>query len=427
MTRDAIRTLIDDCFRPNAPGQPARHSDVIAQLAGRLTPISATETVDLANAASRTLATDLTAPFALPGHTNAAVDGFAFAHAAYLVGAPLPVIGQSAAGRAFAGSVPEGSAVAILTGAVVPDGCDTVAMQEDCTRDRDSVVIPPGLKRGANIRPAGEDIAAETLIARAGQRIRPQDLAMLAATGHATLSCYARLSVAIASTGDELVTPGARALNRGEVYDANSAMLSALAASAGAAPQFLDRFPDDFATVRSALEAAAASHDVIITSGGASKGTADHLADALADLGQRYHWQINIKPGRPVLFGQIGDTVVVGLPGNPVAAFVCALLYVWPLLRRLGGAPWPEPMRLKLPAAFAVTGRKVGRREYWRGWIEDDEDGPRAQKFPRDGSGLISGITAANGLIEIPEEHGDVSVGDAVTFIPFASYGFTDR
>jgi molybdopterin molybdotransferase len=162
---------------------------------------------------------------------------------------------------------------------------------------------------------------------------------------------------------------------------------------------------------------------VIVTSGGASRGEEDHVVAALDALGKRHLWQLAIKPGRPMSFGQIGDTVVLGLPGNPVAVFVCFLLYVRPLLRRMGGAAWPEPKRYALPALFAFPDRKVGRREFWRGSLKETPRGLAVDKFARDGSGLISGLRAADGLIDIPEEVAEVRVGDPVAFIPFSEFG----
>jgi molybdopterin molybdotransferase len=162
---------------------------------------------------------------------------------------------------------------------------------------------------------------------------------------------------------------------------------------------------------------------MVLLSGGASRGEEDHTVAALDALGKRHLWQLAIKPGRPMSFGQIGDCVVLALPGNPVAVLVCFLLYVWPLLRRMGGAAWPEPRRYRLPALFAFPGRKVGRRELWRGILKETPRGLAVDKFPRDGSGLISGLRAAHGLIDIPEEAGDVAPGDLVAFIPFTEYG----
>jgi molybdopterin molybdotransferase len=303
-------------------------------------------------------------------------------------------------------------------------------MQEDAparTADgRTLVTIPAGLKVGANVRKAGEDVKAGETVLAAGAVLRPQDLAALASIGIAEVACFERLRVAIVSTGDEVVRAG-EALAVGQVYDANAPMLAPLVRSAGAEPTDLGVFPDSFEAVQQRLAQAAREFDVIITSGGASRGEEDHVVAALDRLGKRHMWQLAIKPGRPMSFGQIGDTVVLGLPGNPVAVFVCFLLYVWPLLRRMGGAEWPEPRRYKLPALFAFPGRKTGRREFWRGMLKETPRGLAVDKFARDGSGLISGLRAADGLIDIPEEKGDVQPGDPVAFIPLTEFGIIGR
>ncbi len=208
------------------------------------------------------------------------------------------------------------------------------------------------------------------LLLQAGSVLRPQELATLASIGMAEVSCFARLKVAIVSTGDEVVKPGTP-LAEGQVYDANAPMLAALIASAGAIPADLGILPDDPDAVKRKLAAAARSYDAVVLSGGASRGEEDHTVAALDALGRRHLWQLAIKPGRPMSFGQIGDCVVLGLPGNPVAVLVCFLLYVWPLLRRMGGAEWPEPRRYRLPALFAFPGRKAGRRELWRGILKE--------------------------------------------------------
>ncbi|MEO1709217.1 MAG: gephyrin-like molybdotransferase Glp [Pseudomonadota bacterium] len=422
------RRLIDDCFRVDADRPLVPHQNAIARLRDVLTSTVTTEHVPLAQAMGRTTAIPIIADSPIPPADNAAVDGYAvhFSELSKDNETELNVAGVARAGHPFDGPVPNNTSIRILTGAVVPASCDAIAMQEDCGLDAESntVRIPPGLRRGANIRPAGEDVAAGTQICAAGHRLHPQDLAAVASAGVGDVICFRRPRVGLFSTGDELRQPGSGPLNSGEIFDANSAMLSALITNAGAAPEPLGSLPDDEATVRTALSAAADAHDVIITSGGASAGSEDHIARVLGTLGQRHLWRINIKPGRPMLFGQIGDTIVVGLPGNPVAAFVCFHLYVWPILRTIGGAPWPEPKRLPLPAAFSFKGRKQGRREYWRGWLNTDPatGAVTVDRFPRDGSGLITSIRLATGLIEVSEEAGDVSPGDFVSFIPLDQF-----
>jgi molybdopterin molybdotransferase len=418
--------LLDDCFAHDK--KRMRHDEALRILKQRIGPVANTETVKLSEAAGRILGATATAPHPIPAHTNAAVDGFSFAAADYDAGAgsELAVDGRAAAGHQLAHKPAPATAVRIFTGAVVPDGHDTVVMQEDVrfgTIEGGAVVaIPAGLKAGANVRKAGEDLKAGEVLLQAGTVLRPQDLAALASIGAGDVQCFARLRVGIVSTGDEVVRAGAK-LTAGQVYDANAPMLQALIASAGATPVDLGIFPDNLDQVKARLVQAARQVDVIISSGGASRGEEDHVVTALDALGKRHLWQLAIKPGRPMSFGQIGDCVMLGLPGNPVAVFVCFLLYVWPLLRRLGGGQWPEPTRYRLPALFAFPGRKVGRREFWRGMLKETPRGLAVDKFARDGSGLISGLRAADGLIDIPEDVPEIRPGDSVAFIPFAEFG----
>ena len=404
-----------------------KHGKAIELLRERVAPVAGVEELALAVAGGRVLAKDVAAGFSIPAHTNSAVDGYAFAYADYdpAAGARLPASGRAAAGRPLKEPPQPGSAVRILTGAVLPDGLDTVAMQEDVSpAEGDAgVIIPGGLKAGANVRRSGEDVAAGETLFAAGHVLRPQDLAALASAGIATPLCYKRLRVAIVSTGDEIIPAGARPLEAGEVYDANMPMLTELVRLAGADVEHLGIWPDRAQEVERRLKAAAGSFDVILTSGGASRGEEDHVSRVLDALGTRHFWQLDIKPGRPMMFGQIGDTVMVGLPGNPVAVFVCFLMYVFPLLRRLGGAHWFEPRRIPLPATFEVPKRKAGRREFWRGMLVRKADGLFADKFPRDGSGLISGLRIADGLIEAAEDVASVAPGDLVQFIPFSEFG----
>ena len=423
--------LLDDCFRNDR--ERLRHDEALAILQQRLRPVAGLERVPLAEALNRILAQAVVAGHDVPAHTNAAVDGYSFAAADYGEGAAttLELRGRAAAGHPLLGLAEKATAARIFTGAVMPEGHDTVAMQEDVETaiadGRTIVRIPRGLKPKANVRKAGEDLTAGTTVLEAGTVLGPQDLAALASLGCADVSCYARLRVATLSSGDEIVRPGS-ALRPGQVYDANTPMLHGLIAGMGASAADLGVLPDEQGIVRRRLAEAARRFDVIITSGGASRGEEDHLVAALDALGKRHLWQLAIKPGRPMSFGQIGDCIVLGLPGNPVAVFVCFLLYVWPLLRRLGGAPWPTPRRFLLPASFDFPDRKLGRREFWRATLVAGAQGGLAvAKFARDGSGLISGLRAADGLIEIPEDVAQVKRGDAVAFMPFTEFGIRAR
>jgi molybdopterin molybdotransferase len=420
--------LIDDCFVLDKDRLP--HEEAIAILKSRVRPVVGIEEVPLAEATGRFLAKDVVAPRAIPAHDNSAVDGYAFVHAAYDQGqgTRFRVIGQAAAGHPFSATPPSNSAVRIFTGAVMPQDFDTVAMQEDVRLEQSGgevwALIPGGLKRGANRRIAGEDAPAGGMLLEAGARLRPQDVASAAAAGRKELACHAKLKVAILSTGDEILRPG-QVFSPGKVYDANAPMLQGLTGTAGVEAVNLGVLPDEAELVKSALADAAGAYDALIISGGASQGAEDYVVKSLDGLGKRHLWQIAIKPGRPMSFGQIGECVVLGLPGNPVAVFVCFLIYVRPVLTRLGGGTWPEPHRFPLPAAFSQK-KKLGRREFWRAKIiSETRKGLQVAKFPRDGSGLISSLRGADGLIEVVEDVGEIREGQLVNFIPFSEFGLT--
>ena len=418
--------LKDDCFVLDK--DRIAHHEALAILRSRVSPAVESEDVPLAEAAGRFLAEALVSPRPIPAHDNAAVDGYAFAHSAYNEekGARLIVAGEASAGHPFHAVTPPNNAVRIFTGAVMPSGLDTVVMQEDARIEHEGnepwVHIPPGLKQGANRRLAGEDSKRGDVLVEIGTRLRPQEVATAAATGLDRLRCFAPLKVAIVSTGDEILRPG-EAFAPGKVYDANAAMLEGLILAAGAEAVDLGILPDKAELVRAALFDASRRYDVVVISGGASQGAEDHVVRSIDALGKRHLWQIAIKPGRPMSFGQIGNCVVLGLPGNPVAVFVCFLIYVRPVLTRLAGGLWPEPVRFPLPTSFAQK-KKLGRREFWRAKLKRGTDGRLSVvKFARDGSGLISSMREADGLIEVGEDVSEVSEGDVVGFIPFTEFG----
>lgn len=422
------KKLKDDCFLHDE--DRLTHHEALAILRERIGPVTAIVQVDTDKAPGRILAENIVAPRDIPAHTNAAVDGYAFAYADYdpEAGSHFQVTARAAAGTATETEIAPGTAVRIFTGATVPDALDTIVMQEDTTTQEAEdgtlwVEIPGGLKHGANRRIAGEDVREGDVMLKAGSRLRPQDAAAAASAGKGSLACYERLRVAVYSTGDEVIRAGEK-LAPGQVYDANAPMLHGLIEDCGAEIVDLGVLPDHRAAVSGSLQAAAEVYDVVLTSGGASRGEEDHIIESVDELGKLHMWQIAVKPGRPMAFGQIGDSVFLGLPGNPVAVFVCFLLYVRPVLIRLSGGDWPEPTRYPLGAAFAVPKKKTGRREFWRGFLTTGENGMlMAGKFPRDGSGLISGLCEADGLIEISEQTESISEGEAVAFIPFSEFG----
>jgi len=418
--------LLDDCFLHDK--DRLKHHEALEILKERLFPIAGKESVRLEHALERILAEDITAPRDVPLADNSAVDGYAFRHADFdEAGGFFRLQQRVAAGHASSAALGPWAAARIFTGAVMPPGADTVAMQEDCEPHHqdgeDFVIVPQGLKPGANCRKAGEDVAEGAAVLAVGQRLRPQDLAAIASTGQAEVSVYRKLKVALISTGDELRRPG-DLITVGDVYDANHFLLRGLAATVPVEVEDLGILKDKRDTVESVLRDAASRFDVILTTGGASRGEEDHILEALDALGNRHMWQLAIKPGRPMMFGNIGSCVFLGLPGNPVAAMVCFLLYARPVLNRLCGGPFLEPQGFQMPAAFEIHKKKPDRREFYRGYLgKDDEGRPAACKFMRDGSGLITGLREADGLIEIPEEVTSIKAGDMVTYLPFSGFG----
>jgi molybdopterin molybdotransferase len=423
-----LKVLVNDCFQHDR--EQLTHAEALTLLKSRAQPATGVEEALLNQALGRILARPVFAPRPIPAHDNAAVDGYAFAYVNYdcLRGANLIVKGRAAAGKPLDGSPAHGTASRIFTGAMMPPGYDSVAMQEDVTLSESGgeqrVHIPPGLERGANRRLAGEDVTANQMLLDAGARLRPQDIAAIAATGIAKIHCHAPLRVGIFSTGDEIIRPGVP-FKPGLVFDANGPMLISLAELLTTHVLDLGVLPDDADVVRERLTEAAGAVDVLITSGGVSRGEEDHVGKTLRALGSLYMWRLAIKPGRPMSFGQIGDCVFVGLPGNPVASFVCFMLYARPLLLALSGGRWNDPRRFLVRTTFSLK-RKAGRRDFLRGWLVADAGGElRAQKYPEDGSGIISSLRQAEGLIEIAEDVEFVEENSLVPFIPFSEFGVT--
>ncbi len=421
-------SLINDCFLHDK--DRLRHEEALSILKERLGPVALTETVVLEDALGRILSENITAPRNIPLADNTAVDGYAFRFSDHDEAGGFFRLGQRvAAGHASDQLLAPWSAARVFTGAVMPPGADTVAMQEDCETHqqdgKDFVIVPQGLKKGANCRKAGEDVEAGASILTSGHRLRPQDVAAIASTGLAEVSVFRKLKVALVSTGDELRRPG-DLITVGDVYDANHFLLRGLCDTLPVEIEDLGILKDDAQLVEETLADASQKFDVILTTGGASRGEEDHMLGALDKLGQRHMWQLAIKPGRPMMFGQLSDCVYLGLPGNPVAAMVCFLLYVRPVISVLAGGTFIGPHRFQIPADFEVPKKKPDRREFYRGILAIDEQGRTvAQKFARDGSGLITGLREADGLIEIPEDATSVDRGQLVTFLPFSGFGIT--
>jgi len=427
-TNQEQRRLLDDCFLHDK--DRLSHDEALGLLQQRIVPITAHETIELSSSHGRVLASDVVATRNIPAFDNAAVDGYAlnFTDIDTNKETQMPVSMRIPAGATPETPLKPGTVARIFTGATVPEAADTIIMQEDVlVLDNGEVSFPAGIKQGINLRPAGEDLTAGKTVVAAGERLRAPELTALASCGCNEVTCFKPLSIGLLSTGDEIIRPGTP-FAAGNVYDANFFLLKSLISTTSATVTDLGIAPDRSHDVETLLLAAAEKYDVIITSGGASRGEEDHVVETINRIGILHAWQLAIKPGRPMSFGQIDDKVVLGLPGNPVAVMVCFMLYVRPLLLRLGGGTWSAPQRFPLPAAFSIERKKTDRREFMRGWIENDANGqPQAQKYPKDGSGLISSLRAADGLIELDETVSRVVPGDMVGFIPFPELGILPR
>lgn len=414
--------LSDDCFAFG--GELMKTDEALSLLTDRLSVVVGREDCTLRDAAGRILAEDVTSARAVPPHDNAAVDGYAvrFEDLSAEGETRLSVTGRVAAGDISEHPVGPGQAIRIFTGAAMPADGDTVLMQEDCREEDGHVVIPPGIKRGANRRFAGEDIAAGDVILTAGTKLRPQEIGLAASIGVATLAVFKPVRVALFSTGDEVRDAGDE-LPPGCIYDANRYSVAAALERLGCIVDDLGILPDSYDVIRDTLSAAADGHDLIMTSGGVSTGEEDHVRAAIDALGSMHFWRLAIRPGRPLALGQIGNVPFIGLPGNPVAVLVTFMRFARPAILRLGGSRVTEPAMYRVRAGFPVE-KKLGRREWLRVRLDRDADGaPVVRKFPRDGAGILTSMVESDGLVELPEELTSFESGTMVDFLPFSEIG----
>lgn len=412
--------LSDDCFAFGGPMMSV--DEAVGLIAARVHAIVDVETVPLIDADGRVLARNVAAPLALPPFTNSAVDGYALRSEDLpkAAGQAFPVSGRVQAGAAAAAPLEPGHAARIFTGAPMPPGADTVFMQEDVRIEPSGeVVLPPGLRPGANVRPAGEDVPEGEVALQAGQRLRPQHVALGAAFGLTELEVVRRIRVAVFSTGNELASPGEKRA-AAQLYDSNRAMLMAMLRRLGCEVSDLGILRDERTALAAGLKKVAGEHDLIVTTGGVSTGEEDHVKAAVENVGTLVFWRMAIKPGRPVAMGIIGGTPLIGLPGNPVASFVTFVHVVRPTVLALSGA-LAEPLTpLPVRAAFTYS-KKPGRREYVRVSLRKAGDGAlEAVKFPREGAGLLSSLVDTDGLVELGEAVTQVEAGQSVGFLAYA-------
>ncbi|MEE2662039.1 MAG: gephyrin-like molybdotransferase Glp [Pseudomonadota bacterium] len=414
--------LSDNCFAFG--GELLRTKDALSQLDQRLHAVTGTETIALKGAVGRTLASNIISPMAVPPHDNAAVDGYALRYSDLSTDTEtkLKLIGRIAAGDACSRAIRAGETVRIFTGAAIPKGADTVLMQEDCQETEGTVTIPPGIKKGANFRFSGEDIAAGARILEAGTVLRPQEIGLLASTGQTMVPVYKKLRVALFSTGNEVRDIG-QDLPAGHIYDANRYSIGAALDGLGCLSDDLGILPDSHDGIRERLLEISKTHDLIMTSGGVSTGEEDHIRSAVANIGQIHFWRLAIRPGRPIALGQVGQVPFVGLPGNPVAVLVTFMIFARPAILKLGGCRKIAPVYYKVQSGFSLR-KKLGRREWLRVSIKTVKDGfPVAHKFPRDGAGILTSMVEAEGLVELPEDLTELRPGSMVEYLPFNEVG----
>ncbi len=396
-------------------------SEGLEKILAAASPADGSETVPLSTAAGRILAEDVISPIDVPAYNNSAMDGYAVA------GSDLPpageqarlqVIGNVLAGHPWQGDIAPGECLQIMTGAVVPDGLDTIILREICQRDGDYVSFPAGTRPGENRRLAGEDLCRGSAAVNRGCRLGAAELGLIASLGQAEVRVRPRLRVTCFSTGDEIRNPG-ESLQPGQIYDSNRYTLTCLLQDLGIDVIDLGIIGDRRETIETAFRQADAAADVVISSGGVSLGDADYVKETLEKLGSIDFWRLAIKPGRPLAFGRLQNSLFFGLPGNPVAAMVTFLQLVRPALQKLAGqTPEPSPM-FRAVSALALK-KRPGRTEYLRGCYQYDRDGIlTVTTTGHQGSGILTSMSQANCLIVLEEDRGSIAVGDQVSIQPF--------
>ena len=401
----------------------ARHvNDFLAQL---VQPVKELESVPLMQAHGRILAQDVVSPISVPPHDNSAMDGYALRSADLQADRPthLNVVGTAFAGAAWQGTARAGECVRIMTGAIMPQGLDTVAPQELVKTEADTVQIPPGLlQAGDNRRLLGEDLMAGQPALRAGTRLTPAACGLLASLGLPSVRVWRQPKVAYFSTGDEILSLG-EAPREGAVYDSNRYTVAGLLQALGCELIDMGVVRDEPAALEQAFVSAAAQADAIITSGGVSVGEADHTKAMMKKLGDVAFWRIAMRPGRPMAVGRIQQgertAVLFGLPGNPVAVMVTFAAFVRPALQQLMGWHAPALPLLKAKSAEALR-KKPGRTEYQRGIVTTNAAGQLVVSITgNQGSGVLSSMVQGNGLIVLGHSQGNVAVGDEVDVMMF--------
>jgi molybdopterin molybdotransferase len=418
---DSQKTIpVQPSCENDAGRQPLAIEAVWQRIRTDVKPIRGSEHINVRRAQGRILAEDIRSPLNVPGNDNSAMDGYA------LRGADLPregtrefrLVGTVLAGQQFNAPVGPGECVRIMTGAPIPNGADTVVMQENVLREDDRIHVGSKEKAGQNVRPAGEDLALGELALPAGRRIGPAELGILGSLGLVEVAVKRRIRVAYFSTGDELRSAGSQ-LEAGQIYDSNRYTLHAVLERLGVEATDMGVIPDDPTSLKQAFTDAASFADAIISSGGVSVGEADYVNGILAELGAVNFWQIAMRPGRPLAFGTIGHAYFFGMPGNPVSVVATWYAFVQPALRQLMGQQLQKPLSFRVRSTSALK-KRPGRTEFQRGVLERDASGELVvHSTGSQGSGMLNSVSRANCFIVLPHEGGPVATGDYVEVQPF--------
>ncbi|NVK19562.1 MAG: molybdopterin molybdotransferase MoeA [Methylocystaceae bacterium] len=412
--------VFDSCFATQGKMMPL--DDARALLKETIKPLAGTTTVSLRDAMGKILAEDIIAKQDVPPYNNSAMDGYAIRFGDLKLDSEtkLPITARIAAGHPLDRPANPGEALRIFTGAPIPEGCDTVVMQENASEENDHVTFPAGAapKKGANFRERGEDIKIGDVVLKQGRKLRAADVGVCASIGLTTLPVYSPLKVAVFSTGDEIKDAG-DPLDPGCVYDINRYTVLSMLESLGCIVSDLGILPDDLAKITNSLEDAANSHDLLFTSGGVSLGEEDHVKSAVAALGKINFWRIAIKPGRPIALGEVKGKPFIGLPGNPVATLVTFMTIARPMICGFCGRSDISTRSYKVPAAFDYK-HKGGRYEWQRAFLKETDKGPVVELFHTTGSGILTSMVQTDGLVEIPDHAHNIKQGDMVDFIPYS-------
>ncbi|MFQ6334782.1 gephyrin-like molybdotransferase Glp [Methylophilus sp. 3sh_L] len=380
-----------------------------------LTPVQETERISIKHALGRVLASPVISSLNVPGHNNSAMDGFAFRHAE--AAQRLHIVGTAFAGRAFDAIIPAGACIKIMTGAVVPPDADTVVMQEHTAVDGEYVSIQKLPGKGANVRLEGEDIAIGQTVLDNGHTLQPADMGLLASLGIAEIEVYRRLKVAFFTTGDELVSVG-QPLQAGQIYDSNRYSLWGMLQALGVEVEDMGNIADDPQALEHTLLQAAAQFDVVITSGGVSVGEADFMKQLLATHGEVLFWKINMKPGRPLAYGKLGQAHYFGLPGNPVSTMVTFYQFVQSALKTLMGSPQSTVPTFKVECVSTIK-KAPGRTEFQRGILFQAGNHWKVKTTGEQGSGILSSMSQANCFILLDDYAQSIEAGSWVEVQPF--------